>query len=304
MTNTYTYTAYGLTLSLPFPCPVLMPAPAVGARPDVVVAYGSVPRTLSKPLFSNDDWKNGFTWQAAPGCFLLRTGKRAARFLVEAGTKITIELNSEAEMSRVIHHFLHSVLAAVLRQRGLLVLHGNTAITARGAVVITGTSGAGKSTTLAALLERGCSMLADDVTALRQAGNGCIEALPGIPHLSLCDDAANGLGIDPDDFPRNPLRRAKSVIPVPDSMSQAPAPLRAIYFLKHSAGESLRIEPVAGTSKFAVLQEWVYGPLLPQEHPAIFSLLAAVAEQVNFFQVERSVNKWTVPELTEVILGG
>lgn len=302
MTNQYTYTVYGVSLSVPFSCPMLKPA-AVGIVPDVTVSYGSVPRELRNPLFRNDDWENGYTWQAAPDHLLLRTGKRAAMFLVEEGTRITIELNSQAEMSRVIYHLLHTVLAAVLRQRGLLVLHGNTALTPRGAVVVTGMSGAGKSTTLAALIKQGCSMVADDITVIQQVSTGCMEVLPGIPHLNLCNDAAQSLGINQRDFSRNPLRRAKSVIPVTDSMSPEPKALQAIYFLKTSSHESLRLEPIVGmAAKFSVLQEWVYGPLLPEEHARIFPLFAALVEQVAFFQIERPVHQWTVPEITEVIL--
>jgi hypothetical protein len=159
----YTYHAYGLTIRVPFACPALTPSDAgsVTAAADVVVVRENpVPRRLRAPQLGEA------SWDAAPGSFLLRGGKRAGRFLVE-GDAVTFERNSGCDDAILARYFTDRVLAAVLRHRGLLVLHANAVEAPDGAIVIAGESGTGKSTTLAALLDRGCRMLSDDVTALR-----------------------------------------------------------------------------------------------------------------------------------------
>jgi hypothetical protein len=276
---------------------MLSPASAE-AIPDVILIEGDVPRKLAGAV------AEGENWQAAPGRFLLRGGSRAGRFLVEGGKKITLERNPAAEEPMLVAHLLASVLASLLRQRGLLVLHANTAVTPHGAVVVSGETGAGKSTTLAALLARGCTMLADDITVMRLGQTGLVEILPGIPKFTLCEDAANNLGHIVEDLPRNPLRSIKVVLAAENVMVLKPVPLYAIYQLRLGSGSRLNLTPLNGADKFAALQECIYGPFLPDEHPGQFSLFAAVTNQVKFFRLERPSSGWSVDEITEVICRG
>ena len=200
------YLAYGLVWCLPFDCPTLLPAPPGGVV-DVLVAEGAVPRGLAAP------WAAGPQWEAEPGRFLWRGGTRSGRFLVQSQGEVTLEANPDAEQAVLAFHFLGSVLAAVLRQRGLLVLHATAVNTAQGAVLLGGPSGVGKSTTLAALLARGCTLLADDITALRLSAAGPVVVLPGACQLHLCEDAAAGLGRAIEGLPRYPGGRAKAIVP-------------------------------------------------------------------------------------------
>ena len=292
---TYTYTAYELVLRVPFHCPVLRPAPE-DAVPDIIVGEGSVPHRLATPL------AEGKMWQAEPDRFLWRGGPRAGRFLVEGGQCITLERNPAAEDEILAFHFLASVMAALLRQRGLLVLHANTAVTPIGAVAVSGESGVGKSTTLAALLGRGCTMLADDVTVLRLRSDGCVEALPGVPQLHLPEDSADNLGQDIAGLPRYRWRRMKAAVSV--ETTPAPAALRALYLLRTKPQNDLQVQTLTGAEKFAALQECVYGPLLPQEHPRHFPLFAAVADQVAVYRLDRPAARWSVDEIVEILLNG
>ncbi|MBF0545102.1 MAG: hypothetical protein HQM08_11735 [Candidatus Riflebacteria bacterium] len=304
MSSSYTYSAYGLTLRLPFPCPPLTPID-FSETPDVTVTYGSVPKKLDRFEATNDNFKLGCRWQTSPGRFLLLGGLSSGRFLVEDGKEVTVELNSQASVELVVYHFLHPVLAAILRQRGLLILHGSTCVTPQGAVVIVGLSGMGKSTTIAALLDRGCPMLADDVTALHLRSNdSCVEVLPGVPQLSLLRDAAQGLGLNVEVLQSSSLRRGKAVMFFSNNLKVKPVPLRTIYLLKYFSGDTLQIVSLTGAVKFAALQDSIYGPLLPQEHPNVFSLISIITKQVKLFCIKRPEGKWTVKEIVEVILDG
>jgi hypothetical protein len=296
MTQMTTYKIYGLAISTPFLCPTLKEA-VIDGQPDVVVSEGVVPRSLDAPIAT------GLSWQAEPGRYLLRGGRRAGRFLVENGTKITLERNPEAEDEMLAFFFLDAVLAALLRQRGLLVLHANAAVTPSGAVAVSGKSGAGKSTTLAALLARGCRMLADDITVLELTEDGRVQALPGIPQMHLAEDAAAGLGADVSGLQRYKWRRMKAAVPTHAEMAVGPAPLQALYLLETADRDDLHCCPLEGIEKFAALQECVYGPLLAGEHPQVFPLFAAVAAQVELFRIERPAARWTAGEIVSLMLG-
>jgi hypothetical protein len=295
----YTYHAYGLTIRMPFACPALTPADTgcVMAAVDVVVREGPVPRRLCAPQASEA------SWDAAPGLFLLRGGPRAGRFLVEADV-VTFERNPGCEDAILARHFTDRVLAALLRHRGLLVLHANAVEASDGVVVIGGESGVGKSTTLAVLRDRGGRMLSDDVTALRPGtAPGSVEVLPGVAQTHLAEDAAEGLGYLVDPAQLQPWRRMKAAIPTHDGMASRAGRLRALYVLRLSRGDDVVVTQANGGDKFHSLQECIYGPMFAEEHPALFSLMSTVVTTVPFFRLERPAGRWSAGEVADAILG-
>ncbi|MCC6545290.1 MAG: hypothetical protein IT392_12470 [Nitrospirae bacterium] len=300
---TYNYTAYGLTVSVPFICPALPTAPA-DAAPDVTVVYGTVPMKLAGSAASNDSWDAGFCWQAAPGRYLLRGGLSAGRFLVEDGNRVTLERNSAAEDERLLFHLLHSVTAALFRQRGFLVLHASSANTPAGTIALCGKSRAGKSTTLAAMIQNGCTMVSDDLTILRRAANGCIEVVPGTTMMHLWDDAAQGVGLDISGLSRHPMRRGKAALEAPGAPCLNAAPLHKIFILEPSTGKNIRLSRLSGTEKLDALLDCVYGPLFAEEHPGLFTIFSSAASQTDIFRVKRPESRWTVHEVVEFILNG
>jgi hypothetical protein len=294
----FTYNLYGLTIVVPFPCPILAPA-AVGAEPDVTVTENPVIHRMPHPV------AEGHNWQAVPGCFLFSGGRYSGRFMVEAGERITLERNKDAKDERLCAHLLAAVFAALLRQRGLLVLHANVVTTPRGAIAITGVSGAGKSTTQAALMAHGARMVSDDITVIDLDPEGSIVALPGILKMNLCDDAATKFGHDVAVLPRNPLRSSKVLVPVaPDETLLETVPLKAIYHLDSHPGERVIATHLAGAKKFAVLQECIYGPLFPEEHHGLFPLITSVVSQIDIVRIVRPVGRWSANEVMETILYG
>jgi hypothetical protein len=292
--STYAYAAYGMTIRVPFRCAGL-PAAGEEAPADVVVEEGPVPRGLASPVVRES------TWDAEPGRFLLRGGRRAGRFLV-AGGRVTLARNPGAEDRALASCFTDRVLAAVLRQRGLLVLHANSAVTPRGVVVIAGASGAGKSTMLAALLARRCAMLADDTSALRLTADGHVEALPGVAQVHLTEAAASGLGYDMSTAAVQPWRRMKAAIPTDRSMARSPGRPRALYLLDTHPGSELLVSSLTGAEKFDALQSSIYGPLFPGEHPALFPLCAAVVDQVEVHRIKRPQDLWSTEKLADLLL--
>ena len=293
----YTYMAYGLVLSLPFPCEHLRRAP-VDAIPDVVVVEGKTPVFLDAPLISAP------AWQVDAQQFLWKGGKRSGQFLVEAGQWITLERSPRCEDSQLAFIFLDTILAAILSQRGMLVMHANAARNQKGAIAISGESGAGKSTTLAALLQRGWRMLSDDITALRISDNGQVEILPGIPQLHLTQEAANALAQDISGLKRYRWRRMKAAVPTQNQMAENPTALRAMYILHKLPAGMLQFQRLSGAAKFAALQECVYGPSLPQTISQQFPLMAAVVAQVDIIRVSRPADLWSVDSIVTELLNG
>jgi hypothetical protein len=89
-----------------------------------------------------------------------------------------------SSLEEAIAYLLGPVLGVLLRYRGVVCLHGSAVARDGRAVVLVGPPGVGKSTTAAALAQRGYTLLADDIAALEERV-GAFYVHPAFPGLSL-----------------------------------------------------------------------------------------------------------------------
>lgn len=165
-----------------------LPAFLANAR----IEAGHTPRCLDHATAT------GVLWQAKPGQFLIDV-PGAARYLVAAGASVTIEARPDAPADRIARFLRMAPLAALLYQRGVLACHASAVATPRGALLIAGDSASGKSTLAAALLLRGCRLLADDVAPVELNDEGWPVVRPTSPDLVLWPDSQSQLF--PDGLP-------------------------------------------------------------------------------------------------------
>jgi hypothetical protein len=119
--------------------------------------------------------------------------------LLNNGRNIEILYNTNTNLRNLPFMLVSSMIAPFLRQAGRVTLHGGVVNTHQGGVLIVGNSGAGKSSTLAALWQTGCTVLSDDI-AVFAPENPCV-AFAGPRYLRIWSDSARALGIDPETLP-------------------------------------------------------------------------------------------------------
>ncbi len=219
---TYRYTAYGLDVESDLELPELVAADGTAAAPDLRIRLGSVPPRLEDPTESR------VLWSARPGEWLQAIDGVGRYYVHDGGRELVIERDGGTDAD--LRAFLFgTTLGAIFHQRGLFVLHACTVALPGGAVAVAGAPGAGKSTTLAALLKRGHRVLSDDKTVVRFGADGP-EVLAGYPTLRLWRDAVNRIGADPDDLPA--LREGMDkYLYRTQAFQHEPAPLLALVVL-------------------------------------------------------------------------
>jgi hypothetical protein len=180
------YVAYGLNIDSDLDLPELNAVPPI--RADVKIRFGPVDRFAPNV--------SGRTHRAAHDeiCFYY---ERIGKFRVRRN-EIIVDLEPGADDRLLRVCLLGPGLAALLHQRGLLVLHGSAVNLFGTAVAFLGGKGWGKSTIAAFLQTRGHSFLADDVVALTTGAPDSIQLLPGFPQLKLWPDSVAYLGLDPE----------------------------------------------------------------------------------------------------------
>lgn len=246
-------TVYGLTVDCDIPLPELREAGEGGAPADLVIRRGEVPETWE----ITDELNTRAFADGTPGEMWLRFPE-TVRLLVRGGKSITYDPHPNAGEDEIRLFLLGSGLGAVMMQRGYIVIHGN-AITrpdGQGAIVCIGDSGAGKSTTAVAMMQRGFSILADDVCPMDQSG----MLLPGMPRAKLWDETTRQLGIDTGSLDRVRAADAKYNLPLGDGYCDVPKHVSAFVWLVPGDVDAVEQSEISGVEKFTVLSNNIFRP--------------------------------------------
>jgi hypothetical protein len=139
------------------------------------------------------------------------------------------------------------VFGVLLHQRGALVQHAAAVAHHGSALVFTGGSTWGKSTTVASLYRRGFPTVADDVVPLTASPSG-VTTVPGYPAVKLWPEAARSLGLDPASMPKIGLEGEKRRLDTRRGFGVEQLPVRRIYVL--AKGDETRIELLRGRDAF------------------------------------------------------
>ena len=293
--NVRYYTAYGLRIRSGITLPFTAASPA--GEPDLDIRIGPAPAALATPR------SRGKFWEAAPDRFLMNV-EGVARYFVREGREVVVEPAGD-DTGAQNAFLLGSVLAACLKQRGILALHASAIATDAGAVLFAGHSGVGKSTLLAALVERGYPMLADDVTGIVPHGGGTPLALPAFPCLRLWADAVETLGWQGRIRERVREGMEKYQAPVA-CFREALLPVRAVVVLVRHNRDDIEVETAPPITAFARLARRVYRKRyargLGREREQ-FHVLAALSRQVPVVQVRRPRGGASVARVADRIEG-
>ena len=247
------YGAYGLHIHSPFdlPFPPLPGSPSGEA--DVTVSLGKTPAAIPNSITRKWGRKAACTWEAAKDTFLMNV-PGVAGYLATGGRYVTVD--PECDSDRKIGVFLAGrIFVALLQQRGLTTFHASALATEAGAVLFAGPSGIGKSSLLAALLDRGYCMLSDDVTSGTLDAAMRITVLPAFPCMRLPADTLDMVGWRERAQAWEGLE--KSLLPL-ERFHPTPLPLRAFYILTRNDRQDVGIERLPISHAFTWLLKYTY----------------------------------------------
>jgi hypothetical protein len=214
----YVYGAYGLGIHSVIPLPELVPLAEANA--DVVLKIESI------------DWIPTEYWVKFTDDEVYLCWDELGKFLVKGGSEVVVDPHPGVDDSLIRLPLLGTVLAVLLHQRGLLVLHASAVEIDGRAVAFLGAKGAGKSTTAAMLYARGHTLIADDIVAIDLSDSERPMLLPGFPQFKLLPDAVvTSLGDNPDQLRELVNGQPKRARPVLERFSKEPVPLSDVFIL-------------------------------------------------------------------------
>jgi hypothetical protein len=249
------YSLYGLRVKseIPLPCPKCSQN-GLAADVELVDDSPAAPWQLSTqtPASYEDD---GFS-----ECSIFQDGSTHMRckghfeFLVSGdGKQVRWRKLRDVPDEVLLTYLIGQVLSFCLLTRGIEPLHATAVVVDGEAIAFLGASGAGKSTLAAAFVQRGCSLLTDDVLVLQLDGNKLL-AHPSLPRLKLTPETADAFFSGRRSIPMNRFT-SKMIFPLsPQGHAGNVVPLRALYVLpKRSSKHRIGVRTLLGRASFLPL---------------------------------------------------
>jgi hypothetical protein len=254
---------------------------------DVLIRSGKVPASIEGLSSGNS---------AVSYCLntneLLFRVQNVATYYATNGNSVIFETEDVVSDTRSIRlYILATVMAAILLQRKLLPMHASAIIRDNHLILITGDSGAGKSSTLAGLVKKGYAVFSDDVIVLKRGKNGVVGTA-SYPMMKLWNDTIVNLD--------NKLFEDRSFVVKPgldkygiffhEHFNQNSYTIKKIFIIKKQEVNQITVNTITGAEIFRELAHQIYRPGLLQDanlRILIFTLFSTLMNTLSVYEIIR-----------------
>ncbi|MCK1993393.1 aldolase [Peribacillus muralis] len=293
--KTYAYTSFGLTVASDIPLPEL--EKATGQEADVTIRR----QDLSNEWGETDPLdRKGFIVDKNRVMFEV---PELAVFLIEEGKTITVSFYEAGNENKVRLYLLGSCMGIVLMQRKILTLHGSAIAIDGKAYVFIGESGAGKSTLASSFMNKGYTLLSDDLIAL-SLKEGAPWVTPSYPQQKLWLESIHAFEMKETDY--EPLfdRITKFSIPVQADFQNTPLPLGGIFELACEDIGAIQLQPIKKLDRLQVLHKHTYRRSIMERMGMMawhFTYCAECLQSVSIHRIIRPTSAFTAHDLVDAI---
>jgi hypothetical protein len=293
------YRAFGLNVYSEVPLPELQEINPEIKAADVIIGYADLNKLWLEKAEKEEQY---FVIEETSILFRM---PNVAIFLIRNGNEILVTPTDGVKEDYIRLYVLGTCMGAILMQRKILPLHGSAIAINGKAYAIVGDSGAGKSTLASAFINKGYSLLSDDVIPVTLNEDHTPIVTPAYPQQKLWLESINHFGMDSEGYRRIIDRETKFAIPVSTDFANQSMPLAGVIELVKTENEEIEITPIQSLERLHTLFTHTYRNFfinpagLMEWH---FSTTAKMVNQIDLFRLSRPISRFTAHDLTELIV--
>ncbi|RVQ67061.1 hypothetical protein EKN06_09010 [Croceicoccus ponticola] len=232
--------------------------------------------------------------------FLLRDDGLAIYY--RRGDGVTVQLDDQSKAGMLELFLSGTVHSAIAALNGLTPIHASAVAIDGRAFAFSGASGAGKSTTAAALRQRGLPIVADD-TLVVDLSTPAPNCLPGHKRLKLWPDSLALTGLPSLQLVSEDYRKFFAT----DSGSDVDAPLPLAAIIGLEIGEDPSFEPVRGAQRITLLDDdhytaYLHSSARGHDRAGRLAALAALANRIEVFRFVRPLDPARFTESIDLLI--
>lgn len=292
------YQIYGLIIESEIEIEEAIEYESDQCEPDVRILVGTMPSEIVQMAGATNGGKNAIIPAREKLFFRV---EHVAAYLIFAD-KILVECMEEASLSEIKTFLLGSALGYCMTLRQMVVLHGGCVASSDKGVIVTGESGAGKSTVCNALRERGFLFVSDDVCAISKDSS---QVQMAYPQQKLCRDAALRMGYELSDLIYINEDRDKFALRLKDGYLKEGAKFCALYELVAEEVEEVSIVKVEGHEKLFTLLRNIYRGEFSRKMwgmpPMMMKRCTNLAKEIEVFKILRPMQGESLNQIVDFI---
>lgn len=233
----YYYKIYGLLIASDLSFPQLVVSEDT-SRYDVVIEEADLSEDIQRVLPEKKyDFGREYSWLSNTTC----------QIQVYNGNRLTYALTGTGNPEWLQTYILGYGMSMLALQRNMLPLHCSVVADERGAVLIAGESGAGKSTATTAFLKEGYTLMADDMAWV----DGTM-VYPAFPYQKLCRDVVGREGYNLDELIYIDEQKDKFLARYRGEFSTEGRPMKGFILLYLTAEEKVTARELTGIDRMHV----------------------------------------------------
>ena len=225
-------------------------------------------------------------------------------FMIKNGDKISYYLVEGYDKTYVNQIMLCSCMTIIAFQRNRLIIHGSGIFYKGKTLIISGNSGAGKSSLSSEIMARNYLQMADDQVVIDIEDNRPV-AYPAFPIRKLCVDTVEKLNLPKERLvPMPDVDREKYGLILKDEFYNQKAELGGMVILQVGDVQEPELQEITGSEKLKCITSSFFRSDMYEVGgfpPELFMKTVMVANQMPVFVLTRPDGKMTVKEQADLV---
>ena len=302
--NMKKYILYGLTIETDVNFIQLIKADDT-SETDIIIKQENCQEEVTDYLTKAGAFEKRYEIGLNYSCFYNKGGY----YVIREGKEIVYKPNVGYSPEALGSWLLGFAMAMLLLQRKTLAVHCG-AVCSKGdgsdkdVVLITGHSGAGKSSLTRRLIEDGYKLMADDVAAVRCEDT--VTVYSAFPYQKLCRNEVDKRGLNYDRLIYINEDKDKFLVPVENDFSVVPGKIKFMVYVMEADVKEVQIRKLSGLEQLMAIRENLFLNALKGDwliSKDVLNLCLKMAENCPVYVLARPRNVDSLATMAEMIRG-